>query len=183
MLTDLASVRTKLFDGVLARVPVARWTEQHGGGSSLAHLLLHLARHQDLAVNTAIRNRPPAFADHRAALGLADAPAWAALPEQEDPAVSAAPGTDALLAYVTDVFDRTQRWMDRVGSMALDTIPATSRRLLNLAGLPTDELAWLHRMWDGQRVWWLVQWPVIGHGHAHVGEATGVRNRMGLSPF
>jgi len=32
-------------------------------------------------------------------------------------------------------------------------------------------------------VWWFLQWPVLGHGHAHVGEAISVRNRMGLSPF
>jgi hypothetical protein len=184
MLTDVASVRGKLFDAVVARVPTDRWTEQvDGGGSSIAHLLLHLARHQDLAINTAIRNRPPVFAEQRTALGLDGAPAWAGLPEREDPTVSAAPSPDALLEYVTEVFDRTSRWLDRVGSMALDTIPATSRRLVGLADLPTDELGWLHSMWGGQRVSWLVQWPVIGHGHAHVGEAISVRNRMGLSPF
>jgi hypothetical protein len=30
---------------------------------------------------------------------------------------------------------------------------------------------------------WLVQWPVIGHGNAHVGEMISVRNRLGYSPF
>src|SRR5258706_5525792 len=51
-----------------------RWVEQaDNGGSSIAHLLLHVARHQDLAVSTAIRNHPPLFAAHRAALGLDDA--------------------------------------------------------------------------------------------------------------
>ena len=38
-------------------------------------------------------------------------------------------------------------------------------------------------MWDGHTVDWFVQWPVLGHGQAHVGEAISVRNRMGLSPF
>jgi hypothetical protein len=32
-------------------------------------------------------------------------------------------------------------------------------------------------------LWWFVQWPVIGHGNAHVGEGISLRNRMGLSPF
>jgi hypothetical protein len=67
--------------------------------------------------------------------------------------------------------------------MALDTIPDTSRRLAILAGLPVEEVPWLHRMWADKGVWWLVQWPVLGHGHAHTGEAISVRNRMGLSPF
>ena len=38
-------------------------------------------------------------------------------------------------------------------------------------------------MWLDRPVWWLLQWPVLGHGNAHVGEAISVRNRMGLSPF
>jgi len=184
MLNDVASVRAKVFDAVIARVPSERWTEQaDGGGSSIAHVLLHLARHQDLAITTAIRNRPPLYLQHSDALGLSDAPDWAALPEREDPQVSAAVDADALVQYVEAVFATTATWLTRVGSMALDTIPATSRRLVNLAGLPVDRLDWLHRMWDGQPVWWLVQWPVIGHGNAHVGEAISVRNRMGLSPF
>jgi hypothetical protein len=49
--------------------------------------------------------------------------------------------------------------------------------------LSVGEVDWLHRMWADKPVWWLVQWPVVGHGHAHVGEAISVRNRMGLSPF
>ncbi len=184
MISDLASMRSKLTESVIAVVPVDRWFEQvDGGGSSIAHLLLHTARHQDLAVTSAIRNRPPLFAQHAQDLGLAQAPAWAALSEREVPLVSAMVAPDALLTYVGAVFDATTVWLDRVGSMALDTIPATSRRLVTLAGLPPDELDWLHRMWSGRAVSWLVQWPAIGHGHAHVGEAIGVRNRMGLSPF
>ena len=38
-------------------------------------------------------------------------------------------------------------------------------------------------MWREKAIWWFVQWPVLGHGNAHVGEGIGVRNRMGLSPF
>jgi hypothetical protein len=67
--------------------------------------------------------------------------------------------------------------------MAFDTVPDTSRRLMNKANLSVDDVGWLHRMWADKPVWWLVQWPVVGHGHAHVGEAISVRNRMGLSPF
>jgi hypothetical protein len=67
--------------------------------------------------------------------------------------------------------------------MALDTVPATSRRLEAKAGLSVTEVGWLHKMWADKPVWWLVQWPIVGHGHAHVGEAISVRNRMGLSPF
>ncbi len=181
---DLQSVRSKLGDSVLSVVPMQRWVEQvDDGGSSIAHLLLHIARHQDLAVTTAIRNHPPLFTAHHAALGLEGAGPIAGLPEREEPAISSTVPLEHLLAYVDAVFAATATWLEDVGSMALDTIPDTSRRLSGKADLAIDDVGWLHRMWADKPVWWLVQWPVIGHGHAHVGEAISVRNRMGLSPF
>jgi hypothetical protein len=181
---DLTGLRDRLRASVIDAVPHERWHEQvDGGGSSITHLLLHLARHHDLAITTAVRNHAPRFAAHRDALGLADAPAWAGLPEREDPAVSAAVGATALLAYLDEVFTATATWLTAVGTMALATIPDSGRRLAARADLPVDDVPWLHRMWADQPVWWLVQWPVLGHGHAHTGEAISVRNRMGLSPF
>lgn len=182
--TDLTGLRSRLFDSVVSGVPTQRWHESvDGAGSSIAHLLLHLARHHDLAVSTAIRNHPPRFTEHRSALGLADESAWAGLAEREDPQVSARVAPEALVDYVNDVFAASGSWLDRVGTMALDTIPDSGNRLRELGGLPVDDVPWLHRMWSGKAVWWLVQWPVLGHGHAHTGEAISVRNRMGLSPF
>jgi hypothetical protein len=142
-----------------------------------------MARHHDLAINTAIRDQTPLFDAHRAALGLADAPATVGLAEREDPAVSAIPPAGALVTFLDDVFDSTEKWLAGVGTLMLDTVPDTSHRLAHKARLSVDDVDWLHRMWSGKPVWWLVQWPVIGHGHAHVGEAISVRNRMGLSPF
>jgi DinB superfamily len=183
MLNDVASVRSKLCDGVLARVPPEEWADQTGGGSSIRHLALHLARHQDLAVNTAVRDHEPLFLAHRESLGLTDAGSGAALAEHEDPAVSGAPTAAAVVDYVDAVFDATLPWLERLGSMVLDTFPDTSRRLRAHAGLADDEFGWLYAMWTDKPVWWFLQWPVVGHGHTHAGEATAVRNRLGYSPF
>jgi hypothetical protein len=142
-----------------------------------------MARHQDLALATAIRDHIPSFASHSQALGLADAGASAGLSEREDPAITAAVPLEPLVEYLDAVFAATATWLDGVGTMALDTIPDTSRRLVEKAALTMDDVGWLHRMWADKPVSWLVQWPIIGHGHAHVGEAISVRNRMGLSPF
>ena len=182
MLNDVASVRAKLCDGVLARVPAEQWTDR-SGGSSISHLALHLARHHDLAVNTAVRDHEPLFMTHRDALGLGSAGTDAGLAEHEDPAISGAPSAAALTEYVDAVFAATMPWLDGLGSLVLDTVPDTPRRLRDHAGLSADEVGWLFTMWTGKAVWWFLQWPVIGHGHTHAGEATGVRNRLGFSPF
>ena len=184
MTTDLAGLRNRLVDSVLSLVPHDRWHEQaDGGGTTLAGLVLHVARHQDLAVQTCIRDTAPLFEAHRDALGLADAPAHAAIAEAEDRTVTARVRPEALTAYAGAVFDSTAEWLAPLGSMVLDVVPNTPLRLTRRVGLTEETLPWLHGMWGGKPLWWLVQWPVIGHGNAHVGEAIGLRNRMGLSPF
>ena len=85
--------------------------------------------------------------------------------------------------YLTAVFDRTEAWLGELGTLVLDSVPPTDHRLTQRALLREHDLPWLYRMWEGKPIWWFVQWPVIGHGHTHVGEAVSIRNRMGLSPF
>ncbi|MBI4885004.1 MAG: hypothetical protein HY826_13215 [Actinobacteria bacterium] len=184
MLADLVSVRSKWFDTVVALVPKSRWQEQaDGGGSTIAGLLLHVARHQDLAINVVIRNHAPLFGAHAEVLGLAGAGPAVALAELESREATGRVEADPLLAYVGEVFDGTQRWLDDLGTLALDIEPHCDYRLTNKAGLDEREVPWLYKMWAGKPLWWFVQWPVIGHAHAHAGEAISVRNRMGLSPF
>jgi hypothetical protein len=184
LLDALADLRGRLFGSVINIVPTERWTEKaDGGGSSVAWLLLHLARHQDLAVQTAIRNQPPLFLELRDSLGLGGMPTWAGLTEHEDRAVSTAPSSDALINYVVGAFAGTKRWMSRLSVMAMESIPDTPRRLDTKAQLSRDEVPWLYENWSGKTVNWFVQGPVLGHGHNHVGEAISVRNRLGLSPF
>ena len=184
MLADLASVRSKLFDTVIGLVPRDQWRDQaDGGGATLSGLLLHLGRHQDLAVNAVVRDHEPLFLDHRDALGLTDAPVHVGIAESEDRAVTRTVHTDALVDYLTAVFDRTEAWLADLGSLVLDSVPHTDHRLTQRALLHEHELPWLYRMWADKPIWWFVQWPVIGHGHAHVGEAISIRNRLGFSPF
>ncbi len=109
MRNDVADVHRRLH-AVLDGVPPPHWSsEPPGGGPSVAHLALHLARHQDLAVTTAVRDQPPLFLDRRGTLGLADVPAWAAIGEDEDRRVTAALDNEALVAYVDEVFERDRR--------------------------------------------------------------------------
>ena len=184
MLADLASMRGKLFDSVVRLVPTSRWHDQvDDGGSTIAGLMLHLARHQDLAVNAVIRNHPPLFAEHREALGLTAFGHGVGLAESENRAATSLVEPMPLQDYVGAVFDGTAEWLGQLGSLALDIEPNTSYHLTHRADLAADEFPWLYSMWEGKALWWFVQWPVIGHGHAHVGEATSIRNRMGLSPF
>ena len=184
MMADFTSVRSKLLDSVIRLVPQDRWHEQvDGGGATIAGLLLHIARHHDLAVNAVIRSHPALFLINREPLGLSAAPLSVGLSESEDHQATANIEPKALVEYINAVFDQTAEWLAHLGDLVLDIEPHTELRLSTHAGLERHELPWLYSMWEGKQLWWLVQWPVIGHGHAHIGEAISIRNRMGLSPF
>ena len=184
LLDSHADLRAKIDGAVVRQVPTERWAEQvDGGGSSIAWLLLHLARHHDLALTTVVRDHAPLYLAHRAHLGLDGTAPGAGLTERDDHAISAAVDPQALVAYVDAVFDASHEWLDHLSLMALDITPDVARRLERRAHLPTDEFDWLYGMWSGKTIAWFVQWPVLGHGNAHLGEAISVRNRMGLSPF
>jgi len=181
---DFEAVRSKLFDSVIALIPQDRWHEQvDNGGTTVAGLLLHVARHQDLAVQVAIKGRAPIFATHRSELGLAQAHDGVGLTEAEDQQATALMPSVALVQYIDAVFDATQDWLRQLSTSALDHTPDTSDHLDGQANISVNEFPWLHRMWGNRPTWWLVQWPVIGHANAHIGEGISIRNRMGLSPF
>jgi hypothetical protein len=97
--------------------------------------------------------------------------------------VSAFVAPETLLTYVEAVFDTTQAWLEPLGTMVLDHVPDSGDRLTRHGGLDQAEFPWLYNMWRDKPIWWFVQWPVLGHGNAHVGEGISIRNRMGLSPF
>jgi hypothetical protein len=177
-------LRRRLFGSVVEQVPAERWTEQaDGGGSSIAWLLLHLARHHDLALATVIRGKPPLYLARAGDLGLAARSPATGLGEREDTGVSEALHLGALVDYLGATLDSGERWLQRLSLMAMDVVPDTARRLQAKALLDPVELDWLFRMWSGRTVDWFVQWPLLGHAQGHVGEAIAVRNRLGLSPF
>ena len=123
------------------------------------------------------------FATHAAALGLTGADPASGLPEKEDVGICAVVGAASLLGYVDAVFAASERWIREGGAASLDDVPDMAARLRHEAGIDPQRFDWLYGMWSGKSIGWLVQWPIIGHGHSHVGEAISVRNRMGLSPF
>ncbi|MCU1394259.1 MAG: hypothetical protein JWM34_2687 [Ilumatobacteraceae bacterium] len=180
---DHASVLQRFDNAIGVHVPTDRWKDT-STGSSIAWLLFHMTLHQDLALNTAVRDHAPIVVDHRDALGISAIAPSAGLTEAEDSAVTAALDLSALRSYVTAVNDATAAWIAKISIMALDSVPTSSWRLEHKAGVPAaGDFAWLHAMWTDKPVSWLVQWECIGHGHAHVGEMVGIRNRLGLSPF
>jgi hypothetical protein len=184
IIADHASVATRFDSAIATHVPLERWKQiPPGGGSSIAGLLMHMTYHEDLALNTAIRNHAPLIDQHRGALGIAHLPKAAGLSETEDRVLVEALDVAGLGDYVAAVTTTTREWLNHLSMMALDSIPAASWQLEHKAALAPAGLEWLHSMWADKPVSWFVQWECIGHRIGHVGEMIGVRGRLGLSPF
>ena len=183
--TDHASVTTRFDNSIGQHVPQQYWKDGGpGGGPSIAWLLFHMTYHQDLALNTAVRDQVPLLQEHRTAVGLAAFVPSAGLSEAEETDVVEALDVHGLDEYVALVNTSTASWIETMSIMALDSRPEASWRLEHKAGIAADgDLAWLHRLWTDKPVSWFIQWECIGHGHNHVGEMIGIRNRLGLSPF
>lgn len=182
--TDHAALVARLDYAITQRVAAELWAKSPpGNGSSLTWLLFHMTYHQDLALNTAIRNHPPLLSAHRAALGLAALSPAAGLAEHESREVTEALPRLALLAYVDQVNQATTEWISHLSAMALESVPNVAWRLEHKALVSADEVPWLYAMWADKPVAWFVQWECIGHRHNHLGEMTSVRNRLGFSPF
>ena len=185
MLNDLAACAPSCSTRWSQLIPTERWDEQaDGGGSTLTHLLLHIARHQDLAVTTVIRNHDAALPrPSRRARSRRRARRCRASASARTSSISRLVPPDALLAYVDAMFDATQDWLRAAGldgARPRARTPSTASR--TKAGSIRPNCPGCTAC-GPDKPWWFVQWPVLGHGHAHVGEGISVRNRMGLSPF
>ena len=182
--SDHATIATRFEAAIAAHVPIELWKQTPpGGGSCIAGLLLHMTLHEDLAINTAVRNEAPIIDQHRQLLGIDHLAKSTGLSETEDPRLIEALNVEHLRLYVEAVTTATAQWLSTLDTSTLDTVPDASARLEHTAGLAVEGFEWLHSMWSGKPTTWFVQWEAIGHRHGHLGEMVGIRSRLGRSPF
>jgi hypothetical protein len=179
---DLASLRKRLENGVLAVIPHDRRTERvDGGGIAPVYVLWHTARHQDVAINRILSQNDEVVLEWTDRLGV-DTDLWRGLAEAEDIDMVDLLDPEAVDGYALAVIDRTAEWLADADLGSLDGPTDTDRALEDL-GVPPERFSWLYDMWRGQPRSFFVQWEALGHGYNHLGELVSIRNRMGLSPF
>jgi hypothetical protein len=175
----------RLRSQVLGRVPRERWNDRPDPGSgSVAWVLWHATRHQDVAVNAVVRGVDDVLSGGRWVddLGVAGFAPGTGLSEGDDIDAAAALSLDAIDAYAGAVWAQTAAWLDDVTADELDRVPDSTAALHRL-GIDAQEYAWLQRMWEAKPVSFHVAWEAIGHGLNHLGELTQIRNRLGYGGF
>ena len=85
----------------------------------------------------------------------------------------------ALRTYRDAVGRETQSWLTAVDLDTLEAVPEAEERLAAAPAAIAERGAWLRGFWTGKTGLWLVSFPVIAHGHLHIGEALVTRARLG----
>lgn len=165
--------RSQLTDAQLREAPF--------GHVSIAWLVWHLARSEDVIVNRVLRQVPEVF-DRGAwseRLGVGQRHLGTGSSDTEHRDLSLAIDLDALRGYQAAVARETRAW---AAATDFDALTGPVDSVTRLSGGDSDigpRARWLPKMWDGRSAQWLLSWGVVGHAHLHFGEAMVVRSLLG----
>lgn len=183
MADEMDDMRGRLRSSVLDVIPIDRHKEQvDNGGSTVTSLLWHIARHQDIAINSVVLDEPQVHADHVHRCNATELDPSDGLAEAESQAITELLDPAGVVEYYEAVCERTSKHLAAGTLNDLDRVPDSATRLM-AAGVKRDSVPWLFNMWEAKPVSFHVRWEAISHGVTHTGEMVSMRNRMGLSPF
>lgn len=153
-----------------------------GGGNSIAWLMWHLARVEDLVINAVVRGVPQVLSadDWPRRMGVTDARVGTGFQEAEVATFNGAANVDAVDAYWQAVRAETTAWLASVSPSDLDVVPDFDGRLASLPPIVPKEAEWLLGFWRGRAAGFFLRMPVIDHGFLHLGQMQEIRGRLGI---
>jgi DinB superfamily len=156
----------------------------HPHMNSIAWLLWHIARSEDMGVNRLITNRPDVLASEGWAsrLNLSRRDMGTGMTDEEVAEFSARVNTMALREYSVAVGRRTQEVVGSLRAETLDEVQDAShiRKILIEEGVIGPNAAWVERLYVGKTKGWLLGQLALRHPSGHLGQATLVRKLQGL---
>jgi hypothetical protein len=162
-------------------VPIDRWTERPADGrNSLAWLLWHMARCQDLPVNVVLRGGPQVLDEGWIQrLGVEATTIGTGFGDEELAGFDGAIDVPALLAYWDKVCSTTDGWLRSITDDELVAVLAGKPDIDERLGAVGDTAAWVYDLWRGQEGSFFLRWVALGHGYWHAGEAASVAGALG----
>lgn len=151
-----------------------------GAANSILWLVWHLARIEDVAINTIIRDAPQVLFEDgwTARIGTPDTRVGTGFADADVRSVTEALDIDHLHAYWAAVRARTLAWLE--SGPDLEHAPDVGARLSRIPEIAPPDGAWLAEQWAGKPARYFVRTAVIAHGYVHLGEMRAVRGRLGI---
>ena len=155
--------------------------QRPGGLNSIAWLLWHLARCEDVGVNLILRGRSEVLDDEQwlPRLQVETRHIGTGASEDEVRQFSACVDVDMLRAYRAAVGRATQAWAAALDVAVLEQIPDVRARLSEAPATLTEHSAWVAAGWEGRTGSWFLSYLVVAHAYWHLGEAYVTRARLG----
>lgn len=154
------------------------------GGNSLAWLLWHMARIEDVALNVVLAGQSQVLdgEDWLPRLNLTRRDVGSGMQDAEVVELSARVDIAALRAYRAAVGQRTRAVVAGMQPHELLVpISAADVQRAAAAGAFGAHAGWLIQFWEGKARGWYLSWTGAGHSYLHLGEAMGVRGQAGFS--
>lgn len=165
-------------DRVLNELSERNVRQRPKGLNSIAFLLWHIARTEDVSANVMIAEKPQVFDEGKWAQRLRVARrdiGFGSTTEQVDE-ISATVDIANLRAYRLAVGHRTRALVQALPATAWERVidhTRVERAIQEGALLP--QWTWPLEKWATQRVARLLSWPCLGHSTMHLGQAMWVR--------
>lgn len=151
------------------------------GWNSIAYLLWHITRCEDVGVNLVVAERAQVFDEGEWAtrLRVLRRDVGTGMTDQEVEELSRTIDIPALRAYRTAVGFRTQEVARSLPAAEWERIveaPLIDR--CRAAGAFTADSAWLAELWTGKSKGWFLYWLAVGHSNMHLGHAGWVKEMI-----
>lgn len=154
-----------------------------GRGNSIVWLVWHLARTEDVLVNTMIRGVPQLLfeSDWRERLGIDATHIGTGLGDEEVAEITKQINVEVADEYWNAVAKASYGWLKSTSPEELDVVPDLESRLRDappiLAG-PANEA--VIRFWQSRTAGSLFGGVVVGHGYIHIGQMQEIGGRLGI---
>ena len=152
-----------------------------GRGNSIAWLMWHTARTEDLAVQTLIKGEDQLLfqSDWSERLGIDVSHIGTGLPEEELGEFSKSINVEAADEYWKTVAKNSFEWLKSTTPEQLDEKVDVEKRLEGVPDVIVAGNTALTQFWNNRTTAFLFQGPVISHGYIHVGQMQEIGGRLG----
>ena len=168
---------------ILSRVPREKLSVRPlPTSNSIAWMLWHIARCEDVAVNAIVRGEPQLLlrSEWGPRLGVDESRVGTAFTDDEVGDLGSRLDLDALLQYWEAVSHETRSWLEGADLEQLDWTPDVRDRLGAAPAVVPKEGEWLLERWSGQPARFFLRMTVIGHEYLHLGEMMAIRGQLGI---
>jgi hypothetical protein len=151
------------------------------GHNSVAWLIWHMARCEDVGINTVIRGVPEVinrdgWPDR---LNICVRDIGTGMDDNEVADFSARVDVAALRAYRAAVGRETRRWAEAVDFAELDAVADAAGQLARHPEALHERAGWVVSLWGGKTRGFLLFGLAVTHNHNHLGEADHIGRMLG----